>query len=446
MYGASILLSFFLGGLVVLRDLPPAETIRQTTLLTNALLAEALTKLHLIDHSAGGRWTKAHHSADPQGPTLAHEPGKAQPGLNLVVSGHSPEAFLMTMDGTTVHRWHVPFADLWQDPPHIDRPKSSSVYWPRAYLYPNGDILAVCHGFGDTPYGYGLIKIDRNSQVIWKTPANIHHDVDVGADGSIYTLSQEIQQADEPGVASLKAPFIAESVLILTPEGEISKKISLVEALKRSNYAPILDSMQPDLHGDVIHVNSIQVIDQERAIEAPFEPGHLLISMRNVDTIAVLDPDTATITWAMTGMWRGQHHPRLLDNGNILVFDNQGNFGDGGASRVLEFDPATQEVAWSFTGNEQELFYSELWGAQQRLANGNTLIIESMNGRAFEVTGEGEIVWEYRSPIRIGENDEFVLVLPDLKRVDPDRLTFLDDDRLRLAREDGMAGSHRSGQ
>jgi hypothetical protein len=34
----------------------------------------------------------------------------------------------------------------------------------------------------------------------------------------------------------------------------------------------------------------------------------------------------------------------------------------------------------------------------QRLANGNTLLTDSSFGRFFEVTKEGEIVWEYISP------------------------------------------------
>jgi hypothetical protein len=37
-------------------------------------------------------------------------------------------------------------------------------------------------------------------------------------------------------------------------------------------------------------------------------------------------------------------------------------------------------------------------GYAQRLPNGNTLITESSFGRFFEVTKEGEIVWEYVNP------------------------------------------------
>ncbi|KYN92271.1 hypothetical protein A3219_21425 [Salmonella enterica] len=37
-------------------------------------------------------------------------------------------------------------------------------------------------------------------------------------------------------------------------------------------------------------------------------------------------------------------------------------------------------------------------GSAQRLANGNTFICESAFGRLFEVTPEGETVWEYIIP------------------------------------------------
>jgi hypothetical protein len=36
--------------------------------------------------------------------------------------------------------------------------------------------------------------------------------------------------------------------------------------------------------------------------------------------------------------------------------------------------------------------------ASQRLPNGNTLLCESSFGRFFEVTKDGEIVWEYVNP------------------------------------------------
>ena len=88
-------------------------------------------------------------------------------------------------------------------------------------------------------------------------------------------------------------------------------------------------------------------------------------------------------------------------------------------SKVVEVDPLTQEIAWSYRGNKANGFYSAGLGTNQRLANGNTLITESMGGRAFEVTREGEIVWEFVSPHRAGDADELVAVLLDVVRFGP---------------------------
>ena len=60
-----------------------------------------------------------------------------------------------------------------------------------------------------------------------------------------------------------------------------------------------------------------------------------------------------TVIWAITGMWKFQHEPRLLDNGNILLFDNMGN---AGMSRIVEFDPLTQKVVWTYKGDSERIF------------------------------------------------------------------------------------------
>jgi hypothetical protein len=43
-------------------------------------------------------------------------------------------------------------------------------------------------------------------------------------------------------------------------------------------------------------------------------------------------------------------------------------------------------------------FRSDLAGSAQRLLNKNTLITEALSGRIFEVTQDGELVWEWVSP------------------------------------------------
>jgi len=59
------------------------------------------------------------------------------------------------------------------------------------------------------------------------------------------------------------------------------------------------------------------------AEQFPFlEKGQVLISMREIDTIAVVDLDKEQVVWATHGSWHRQHDPDFLPNGNLLIFDN----------------------------------------------------------------------------------------------------------------------------
>jgi hypothetical protein len=68
----------------------------------------------------------------------------------------------------------------------------------------------------------------------------------------------------------------------------------------------------------------------------------------------------------------------------------------------LEIDPVKNEIVWQYTGEDSGgapwSFRSTHISAARRLPNGNTFIDEGQSGRLFQVTKEGEIVWEYINP------------------------------------------------
>ena len=109
----------------------------------------------------------------------------------------------------------------------------------------------------------------------------------------------------------------------------------------------------------------------------------------------------------------------MLADGNMLLLDNMGGDAARGRSRVMEFDPFDYSLTWVYEGNADAPFQTDLCGSCQRLPNGNTLVTESDNGRAFEVTRDGEIVWEYLSPFRAGENDELIATIFEVVRLPP---------------------------
>ncbi len=61
------------------------------------------------------------------------------------------------------------------------------------------------------------------------------------------------------------------------------------------------------------------------------------------------------------------------------------------------FSPLNSKMAvWSYSAAPE--FFSAFISGAERLANGNTLICSGVQGRIFEVTREGRIVWEYLNP------------------------------------------------
>ena len=371
-------------------------------------------------------WRKAR---TPELGVTRHDASRTYTGLTLFTTSHAQVATLVDMNGTIVHQWSLPFRQAWEKAPHVESPVAAEyIHWPLVHPFPNGDLLAIYAGQGDTPWGYGVVKMDRNSNVIWRYAEHVYHDLDVGEDGRIYAIAHNIRTTRIEGLPGLRPPFMEESVVILSPAGEELDRISIYEAIRDSGYRAFLTDVArlqaAGTKGDYIHSNSVNVVKRRQKVgDTVFEPGQVIVSMREMNAIAVIDPGTKIITWAATGGWRAQHDAELLDNGNMILFDNKGHVGPGGRSRVMELIPATQEIVWQYTGSDEEYFYSYNRSRQQRLANGNTLIIDANGGRLFEVTPSNEIVWEYYSPFRGGDNDELIPLTLEAVRVPTDFFT-----------------------
>jgi len=186
---------------------------------------------------------------------------------------------------------------------------------------------------------------------------------------------------------------------------------------------------------DWLHVNSATYVGPNRWFDqgdTRFAPNNVIISSREASLLAIVGRD-GSIVWKLGPDFSaskelrairqiiGQHHAHFIPKGlpgagNLMVFDNGGASGYGFAnpiapegrgafvrptSRVLEINPVTLELVWSYTNPR---FFSTNISGAQRLPNGNTLITAGAGGRMFEVTNEGMIVWEYMYPTFSGAN------------------------------------------
>src|SRR5690606_34311039 len=131
--------------------------------LADAELARVLS----LPYAAGVR-----EAADGRFGVRAWDRARAQPGWNLYVSGHAPEARLIGMDGRLLHRWRIPFAEAFPEA----TPNIESGFFRRAHLLANGDLLAIFQGFG-------LLRLDAASNLVWRYPAALFNDLWVSPDG-----------------------------------------------------------------------------------------------------------------------------------------------------------------------------------------------------------------------------------------------------------------------
>jgi hypothetical protein len=186
---------------------------------------------------------------------------------------------------------------------------------------------------------------------------------------------------------------------------------------------------------DWLHMNSAHYVGPNKWFDqgdTRFAPNKVIFSSRESSVIAIVGRD-GKIVWRLGPDFNesrelrairqiiGQHHVHLIPKGlpgagNLLVFDNGGSSGYGAASgtapdgrgiyaragsRVLEINPVTLEVVWSYA---KAGFFSTNISSAQRLPNGNTLVDAGAPGRMFEVTRDGAIVWEYMNPLFAGAN------------------------------------------
>lgn len=346
----------------------------------------------------------AKHNLNPirfrQHGTLVRERERVAPGVTLLTSfwrdtKWRPGVRLVDIDGAVLHRWEVRPRRIW---PFKDFPLGTYVHG--SYLFPNGDLLV------NVEYA-GLARMDACGKILWKSDFATHHSVYRDEDGSFWVSGHHrIEKGDERAsrFPPIKTPFGEDTLINVSPAGELLKEISLLEAFYDSPWRHLLwhyDVVRKPGSQDPLHLNDVETLSRELADDFPtLEAGDFVVSSRTLNAIAILNPK-GDLEWVLAGEFTQQHDPDFEPGGRIAVFDNRydltpkkGNFLGG--SRITAVDPATNEVEDLYNSHiGDKIFYTVAAGKHQLLENGNRLITEAKSGRIFEVTPAGETVWEW---------------------------------------------------
>jgi len=301
-------------------------------------------------------------------------------GFVLLSPGGGGQVFLVDYNGNTIHEWQGGDVGL--------------THW--AYLLPNGNLFAnecCAEPQGVALTGSGVMReYDWDGHIVFEhiDPWQ-HHDARRLANGNTVYLAYTPLSADEQarikgGIAGTESePGIAgECIREVDADGKVVWEWHFTEF---GDNFPIHPNANRWSRG---HTNTV----------FPLPDGNYLVSCKNLNLLFILDRQTGKVKWHyQNNLMGGQHDAQMLANGNILIFANGAYAPDLHHSAVWEINPATNEIVWQYSAKDNpQGFFSPHIGGCQRLASGNTLICEGAKGCVFEVTPEGDVVWEFVSP------------------------------------------------
>tara|TARA_B100001123_G_scaffold60103_6_gene65072 strand:- start:6837 stop:7916 length:1080 start_codon:yes stop_codon:yes gene_type:complete len=291
---------------------------------------------------------------------------------------------LINIYGDIVHAWVLPV-----------RPGRHAVLLPNGNLGYNGshEKSANLYPAWDIWHGGHFMEVTRDGTIVWEhEDIYHHHDAQWLPNGNLlYTAAAQLVTSK---YALKPNTLYSDVVKEVNRKGEVVWEWKIWEHIdpRRLPSHDIFDNSHWPM------INGLCQTSDEL----------VLMSLRTTSGIIAVNKSTDEIAWHIQYPRVAQQHcPVETGKNKFLCFDN-GNVRPGIStthSRIVEFNvdyyadasPFIDKI-WSYIDPMPPSFFSPYMGSVQRLWNGNTFVCESAFGRLFEITPEGEIVWEYVIP------------------------------------------------
>lgn len=370
---------------------------------------------------------------------ISAEPGLA-PGYCLYARG--TRTLLINTCGELVYEWS-----------HSTQPGLA------VYLLEDGNLLRtqsiVSPVFSGGGSGGGVELVSPSGEVLWQadftsTQWHPHHDIEPLPNGNFLMILWEYVGAEEaialgrmPGLLldnALWPTLVWEVEMVGTSDYNVvwewHMKDHFIQDADPSlpNFgdpAEFPQKLNINLGGtddDMLHVNGIdyhadrdEVVLSSRDLselyvidhaitseEATGAAGDILYRWGNPINYGVEGEQQLSlqhqVEWVPEGS-PGAGNLTVFNNGNAFGFssmveivpplDDEGNYV---MPPMVAAGPEAPTWSWSNTANPSQ-FYSHFISGMHRLHNGNSIACEGDNGRFWEVTPEGELVWQYVNPV-----------------------------------------------
>ncbi len=351
----------------------------------------------------------------PQRPTAETLDAEAGDEFILITGGpyffmdECPEfgcvAWITDRQGNVVHSWDVNLQELFGDLSGFSgRPRIHNFHPVGIALQDDGSIYVTFDARNLFPYQIGMAKIDRDGKILWKHFDNTHHWPTIGDNGLIYSPSVNTRPAfsffanTKIDTGCDPAGFIYdEGVRILDPDGSTVNEFSILESFDRADRIGFFYGIRNGC--DPVHINSVERVSASIAQQLPeIEEGDLLVSLREINAVAILGGDSGDLKKVVAGRTAAQHSPRFLPDGSVLVVDNRGGDRALGGTRIVRLNLVTEESETVFPRVADDRitpFYSSGGGLIDISPDGTRFLISlEEQPRSIEVDiATGKAVW-----------------------------------------------------
>jgi hypothetical protein len=269
------------------------------------------------------------------------------------------------------------------------------------YLMPDGSII---FSSGEGP----LVRLNRCNNVEWVIDRHFHHSIHMGPNGNLVVpiitdlnTSYKALYGPDTHNLSLRDDGFAE----VSPEGKILNEWSITQILIQNGYGGLLLGVAP-YETERIHLNDARPI---LAGDQYVEKGDVMLSMRNLSSIALFRPSTGKIIWLHTGPWLNQHDIDYRGDGKFVLFGNDSlrwNRDDSlrwnrfvslrGYSTIYQYDMRSSQASELLELKKYGI-YSATEGRQQYLPDGSLFIESTDQGVLYLLNRDGSIAWKYVS-------------------------------------------------
>ena len=263
-------------------------------------------------------------------------------------------------------------------------------------LWENG-YVTFCYPWND------LITFDpKNSREIWRIRGSFHHSIEFDHNGDIWVCGSGASHLGvkiQDGLASNSYRYEDQILVKISKEGKILSRIKVSDLLIESGLEYLMNGpVGFQFNQDPLHLNQISPILVE---SQNFKKGWILVSLRNISTILLVNPEDRKIVWHKSGPWINQHSVFQYDDSRISVLDNHsfglGNFwlSPTNTSRIVIFDPINSNLnEVVIEKNFNQFFRLKIEGRAIPIGDSRWLLEDSMAGSLFIIKGK-KLVFKY---------------------------------------------------